>query len=143
MFSPQHIFLDYLLKNKMAATEQRRVVLEVFLDADEHWSCEQLYLEVIKKDSTISSATVYRTVKLLVESGVAEQLCFGDGVLRFEPRFNRPHHDHFVCINCKKKIDVVDERIEKLQQCLAEKHGFLLTRHKMILYGVCSDCRKK
>lgn len=143
MLSPQHIFFEYLRKNKMVATEQRRIVLEVFLEASEHCSSEDLYQEISKRDSTISSATVYRTVKLLVDSGIAEQMSFGDGVVRYESRFNRQHHDHLVCIKCGKKVDVVDKRIEKLQHYLAEKYGFTLNSHKMILYGICPDCRDK
>lgn len=143
MLSPQNIFLDYLLKNKMAVTEQRRIVLEVFLETDGHYSCEELYLRISKRDSTISPATVYRTVKLLADSGIAEQMDFGDGVVRFEGRFNRNHHDHLVCVHCGKKVDVLEERIEELQQALAQKKSFVLTRHKMILYGVCPDCRKE
>ncbi len=141
MLSPQHIFLDYLTRNKMAATEQRRVVLEVFLGADGHHSCEELYLKVSQRDSTISPATVYRTLKLLSDSGIADTLDFGDGVTRFESKHNKHHHDHLVCTKCGERIEVVENRIEELQETLAAKHGFNLKRHKMILYGICSDCR--
>lgn len=98
-------------------------------------------MQVCKQDPTISPATVYRTVKLLAESGIAESLDFGDGVTRFECRYNKQHHDHLVCVRCNMKIEVVEERIEDLQESLAQKHGFTLNRHKMILYGICARCR--
>ncbi|NDV26091.1 Fur family transcriptional regulator [Desulfovibrio sp. JC010] len=143
MSSPQTTFLEYLNKNNMAATEQRRVVLEVFLGTEGHHSCEELYAHVSKRDPSISPATVYRTIKLLAESGIAEALDFGDGVTRFECRHNRHHHDHLVCIRCNRRIEVMEDRIEDLQEKLARKHGFTVNRHKMVLYGICPDCRKQ
>lgn len=126
----------------MAATEQRRVVLEVFLNSlEDHYSSEELYMAVSKRDPGISQATVYRTVKLLAESGIAEPLDFGDGVTRYECRHNRNHHDHLICSICGKQLEVLDERIEELQEKLAKRNGFTLNRHKMILYGICPDCR--
>ncbi|MBI9112769.1 Fur family transcriptional regulator [Maridesulfovibrio ferrireducens] len=141
MTSPQHIFLKYLSKKGMAATEQRRVVLEIFLKSKGHFSYKELYIQVREADSSISSVTVYRTVKLLAKCGIAGSIDFGDGITRYECRYNRPHHDHLVCTKCGKKIGVVDDSIENLQELLAEKHGFSIKRHKMILFGICSDCR--
>lgn len=143
MSSPQTQFLEYLSKNKMSATEQRRIVLEVFLGTQGHHSCEELYEHVSKRDPSISPATVYRTIKLLAESGIADSLDFGDGVTRFECCNEKEHHDHLVCIRCDRKIEVVEERIEELQEKLADKHDFVVNRHKMILYGICADCRKQ
>ena len=143
MSSPQTQFLEYLTKNKMAATEQRRIVLEVFLGTQGHHSCEELYTHVSKRDSSISPATVYRTIKLIAESGIAESLDFGDGITRFECRHDREHHDHLVCIRCNRRIEVMEDRIEELQEKLASKHEFEVHRHKMILYGICPDCRKQ
>lgn len=141
MSNPQTTFLEYLSKNNMAATEQRRIVLEVFLGTEGHHSCEELYVHVSKRDSSISPATVYRTIKLLADSGIAEPLDFGDGVTRFECRHNKHHHDHLVCIRCNRRIEVIEDRIEELQDKLARKHGFTVNRHKMVLYGICPHCR--
>lgn len=143
MSSPQIQFLEYLNKNKMAATEQRRIVLEVFLGTQGHHSCEELYEHVSKRDPSISPATVYRTIKLIAESGIAEALDFGDGITRFECRHDRGHHDHLVCIRCKRRIEVIEYRIEALQEKLASKHEFEVHRHKMVLYGVCPECRNQ
>ena len=143
MLSPQHLFLEYLSRNKMAATEQRRIILEVFLEMVGHYSSEDLYMKVRERDPTISSATVYRTIKLLVESKIAEPIDFGDGVVRFECCGRKQHHDHLICSQCGKKVDVVDREIEKLQRAMGAKHGFSLKRHKMILFGICHDCRNR
>ena len=142
--SPQKTFLDYLSRNNMAATEQRRVVLEVFLNSSEdHYSSEELYMAVSRRDPGISQATVYRTVKLLADSGIAEPLDFGDGVTRYECKHDRHHHDHLICSNCGRQIEVLDEKIEELQEKLAARNGFTLARHKMILYGICKKCREQ
>ena len=141
MDNPQLTFLEFLAKKGMAATGQRRVVLEVFLNSVGHFSCEEFYMQVSKVDSGISSATIYRTVKLLEECEIAEPLDFGDGVTRFECKYNKNHHDHLVCVKCGKRVEVIDERIEELQEKLARKHLFRMERHRMILYGICSGCK--
>ena len=66
---------------------------------------------------------------------------FGDGVSRYEVAWQDEHHDHLICIECQKIVEFEDEGIEQLQHKVAERHGFELVRHKLELYGVCSDCR--
>jgi Fur family ferric uptake transcriptional regulator len=79
----------------------------------------------------------------LAEAGLAKAVNFGDGVTRYEFCYGLPHHDHLICERCRRNIEVVDDDIERLQEELAKKHGFTLTRHKMYLYGVCPECRDK
>lgn len=141
--SPLHVFQDYLADNGLKMTPQRRCIIEVFFDSDGHPAPEELYLQVREQDSSIGQATVYRTLKLLSDSGLAKEVHFGDGVTRYERKFGHSHHDHLICENCGKNIEVVDDTIEELQEKLAHKHGFTLTGHRMYLYGVCGDCRKK
>lgn len=141
MKNQQALFRDYLGKNKLKLTAQRMLILEVFLDRGEHMTAEELYEEVKKLDPAVGQATVYRTMKLLCDSGVARELRFDDGVNRYEPSYGQEHHDHLICEKCGKFLEVVDERIERLQEELADKHGFTLTGHRMYLYGLCPDCK--
>jgi Fur family ferric uptake transcriptional regulator len=79
----------------------------------------------------------------MVEAGLAREVDFGDGVMRYEHNYNHPHHDHLVCRGCGKNVEVVDSMIEELQKRVAASFGFELTDHEMYLYGLCEACRKK
>ena len=139
---PQEIFAKYLAENNLKMTSQRMVILDVFLAMDGHPDSDELYQIVRRTDPSIGQATVYRTLKLLSDSGLAREVDFNDGVTRYEHGWGHDHHDHLICENCGKKLEVMDPKIEKLQEELAAKHNFTLTGHKMYLYGLCKNCRK-
>lgn len=143
MKEPQAVFTEYLAKTNLKMTPQRRLILDVFLRDEGHLASEELYHKVKEEDKSIGQATVYRTLKLLSESGLAKEVHFGDGVTRYEQKYGSAHHDHIICERCGKTLEVMDEDIERLQEKLAAAHGFELTGHKMYLYGVCADCRAK
>ena len=134
---------DYMTRHGLRSTEQRRVVTEEFFASDGHLSIEELLDQVRVKEPRIGYATVYRTLKLLKECGLAYERHFGDGVSRYEVAWDDEHHDHLICIDCEKIVEFEDEGIEKLQHGVAAKHGFTLVRHRLELYGVCPDCQAK
>ncbi|WP_045210820.1 Fur family transcriptional regulator [Desulfonatronovibrio magnus] len=135
-------FFDYLARKKLKSTTQRGTIFDVFWSVEDHVSPEELYGLVKKKDPSIGQATVYRTLKLLSESKIAREVDFGDGVTRYEPYYGQSHHDHIICQTCDKRLEVVDERIEQLQEELAKKHDFTLNSHSMYLFGQCRECRE-
>ncbi|OIQ51392.1 Ferric uptake regulation protein [Pseudodesulfovibrio hydrargyri] len=143
MKAPQEVFAEYLANENLKMTPQRRVILDTLLRKNDHLSSEELYALVKKRDASIGQATVYRTLKLLSDAGLVEPLDFADGVTRYEPCYGKDHHDHLICEQCGKNIEIMDEVIERRQEQLAKEHGFTLIRHKMYLYGLCPDCRKK
>lgn len=95
------------------------------------------------ENSSIGLATIYRTLNLFCESGLAEQRQFGDGQARYELVYNVNHHDHLICQECKRIIEFRNEEIEVLQKKVAEKNDFKIFSHKLELYGLCSDCLKE
>jgi len=133
-------FLDFLESRSLKSTPQRRLIVDIFLKSGHHLSTEDLYGLVREADNNVGQATVYRTLRLLCEAGLARELHFGDGIARYEPAVDDTHHDHLICKSCGKNIEVIDENIEKLQVKLAAKHGFTLTSHRMYLYGTCKEC---
>ncbi|MUM78746.1 transcriptional repressor [Pseudodesulfovibrio sp. F-1] len=143
MKTPQEVFADFLADRNLKTTPQRRLILDTLLKQNGHLSPEELYAKVKKRDKSIGQATVYRTLKLLNESGLIETLDFADGVTRYEPSYGEEHHDHLICERCGKNIEILDTVIENRQEQLAAEHGFALLRHKMYLYGLCDECRKK
>lgn len=143
MDAEKKIFHEYLGKHNLRDTPQRELILDIFLKREEHISAEELYDIVKKKDPSVGQATVYRMLKLLDEADLAREIDFGDGVIRYEHKYNHPHHDHLVCRGCHKTVEVVDDVIEELQKRVAGRYGFELTDHEMYLYGLCEKCRKK
>ncbi len=140
--TPHEAFSRYLAENRLKITPQRRLILDIFLAEQGHVSSEELYDKVKRHDGSIGQATVYRTLKLLAGCGLAEVVNF-DGIARYEPNFGAEHHDHLICEGCGRNIEIMDPVIEKRQEELAAKYGFSLSRHRMDLYGLCPDCRKK
>ncbi|MCJ2163369.1 transcriptional repressor [Pseudodesulfovibrio sp. S3] len=139
--SAEQMFVEYLQKSNLSVTPQRKVIVETFLEAEGHFSAEELCSLVKGKAVDIGQATIYRTLKLLVDSGLADAFDPGDGVSLYEHSYNHAHHDHFICAHCGKTLEICDAVIEERQERVAEEHGFELTRHRMFLFGVCSDCR--
>lgn len=135
------IFVDYLAGNGLSMTPQRKVIVETFLDTEGHFSAEDLLNLVQRKVPEVGLATVYRTLKLLVDSGLADSLDFGCGVALYEHSFGHAHHDHLICTRCDRKVEVLDETIERKQEELARRNGYILTRHRMILFGLCPECQ--
>ncbi|MBE2252416.1 MAG: transcriptional repressor [Myxococcus sp.] len=129
-------------ERRLKATRQRHLILETFFQLDGHFSVEQLWAKVREHDPRVSVATVYRTMKLLAESGLANAQNFGDGQTRYEPTVGREHHDHLICTRCGTIIEFENDRIEQMQDAVARKHGFRVTSHKMELYGLCRACQK-
>ena len=137
----QEVLEKYITQHNLKITKQRRAVLEAFLASEEHVSAEDLYKIVSAKEPKIGLATVYRTLSLLTESGLAAELDFGDGQKRYEHNYDHAHHDHMICTQCGKIIEFHNPLIEKLQEDVAREHGFEMTTHKLDMFGICKDCR--
>jgi Fur family ferric uptake transcriptional regulator len=134
---------EYMDRHGLRSTSQRRLVTEVFFRSSGHLSIEDLLGEVRREDEKVGYATVYRTLKLLKECGLAYERHFGDGVSRYEVALEDEHHDHLICLDCGRIVEFEDDEIEDLQEKLAARHGFQLKRHKHELYGICQTCRRK
>jgi len=139
----KQIFTEYIQKSGLRHTAQRDVILEIFLRTEAHLSSEDLYWLVQKEDSSVGHTTVYRTLKLLTEAGLAREVRFGDGKTYYEHHFEHDHHDHMICTECGKVIEFFSAEIEALQDEMADKFGFKPTHHSLRILGLCEDCQKK
>ncbi|MDP7552002.1 MAG: transcriptional repressor [Nitrospinaceae bacterium] len=131
----------YITQNQLKITRQRRAVLKAFTECENHVSAEELYNMVSSAESKIGLATVYRTLALLTESGLASELDFGDGQKRYEHRYMHSHHDHMICTECGKIIEFNHPLIEKFQEKVAADNKFIITSHKLDLLGLCNECQ--
>lgn len=133
---------SYMVKKGLRSTAQRRLIIDTFFEGASHMTIEDLLTEVRARDRGIGYATVYRTLKLLAECGVASERRFGDGLSRYELADDgSAHHDHLICVGCGKIVEFEEPRIEDLQDEVALRHGFEITSHKHEIYGTCPDCR--
>ena len=134
----QRSLTQYLEDHNLKHTRQREAVLEIFLDASGHITGEEIYTRVRQQHENIGYTTVYRTMKLLCEAGLAVERHFDDGITRYE--IEHEHHDHLVCLRCGKIIEFECSMIESAQQDIADRYQFRVLRHRHELYGHCSDC---
>jgi len=134
---------SYMLKKGLRSTDQRRLIVETFFHAQNHVSIEDLLALVRAQDARVGYATVYRTLKLLTECGVAYERRFGDGLTRYELADDTSHHDHLICIECGDITEFEEPRIESLQDEIARRYGFELRSHKHEMYGICPKCQAK
>src|SRR5512141_2815942 len=128
---PSEQLSDYLAIKNLQSTSQRDTILQVFIEAGQHLSAEELYARVKKSHPGIGFATVYRTLKLLAEAGLAQERRFEDGFTRYEHASPDAHHDHLICTRCGAIIEFENERIEALQQDVAKMNRFKVQTHKL------------
>jgi Fur family ferric uptake transcriptional regulator len=131
----------YMVKKGLRSTDQRKLIVETFFHSENHVSIEELLALVRAHDPKVGYATVYRTLKLLAECGVANERRFGDGLTRYELADDASHHDHLICVDCGDITEFEEPRIEELQERVAKKYGYLLRSHKHELYGICPKCQ--
>jgi Fur family ferric uptake transcriptional regulator len=130
----------YLDSHRLNTTTQREAIVDMFLKSREHISIEELLGRVRKRHSKVGYATVYRTLKLLVDSGLAIERHFGDGQSRYE--VVGEHHDHLICASCGLILEFEDDAIEELQEKIAQRLGnFTVVRHRHELYALCPKAR--
>ncbi len=114
----------YLEQHSLKHTKQREAIFEY----------------VRTRHPNIGYTTVYRTMKLLCDAGLAHERVFEDGVTRYE--IPHEHHDHLICTRCGRIVEFECQMIESAQDQIAARYGFSLLRHKHELYGHCPDCQK-
>jgi len=139
----ESIFHDHLRRVGLKHTSQRDVILRAFLDTRDHLSTDELFRLVRQKDERIGFTTVYRTLKLLAECGLASEVAFNDGIARYEHQYNRRDHHHMVCTECGSSVEFFSNDIERIEREIGRKHKYLTTRHNFQIYGICDACQKK
>jgi Fur family transcriptional regulator, ferric uptake regulator len=134
-------FREYLATQGLRLTRQRETVARALMDASDHLSADELAERL--RGEGVSKSTVYRTLQLLVEAGLADGQDYGDGRLYYELMVGRHHHDHLVCLSCGQLIEFQSPEIERLQDRVAESHDFDVVSHTHKLFGYCSRCRAR
>jgi len=122
-------FKELLGKEGLKFTSGRMAILNNLMDSNDHRECEEIFNDLLRNNIKISRATVYRTLDVLVKYEYIRKLDIGDGKLRYEKKIGNPHHDHMICIETGDIIEFFNEPIEKIQDQIANKHGYEIVRH--------------
>ncbi len=135
----KEILSAYLRARGLKRSDQRDAVVDAFLRSNRHLSVDDLLHLVRRKHPAVGRTTVYRTLKLLTEAGLAQELDVG-GRAHFEREHNREHHDHFICRSCGEIIEFSNPEIERIQEEVARELGFLIEGHRHQILGLCRKC---
>jgi len=136
-------FTTLLKEQKLKFTRQREMILKVLYDHSGHFSPEEIHRIILSEnpDLKVGIATVYRTLILLEDAGLADSISFGKDGKIYELGLKK-HHDHLICTGCGTIIEFVDEVIEAKQEEIAQKYHFKMTDHTMKIIGLCEACQK-
>ncbi len=136
----QKALASYLEDHNLKHTRQREAILNVFLSVKGHITGDELQRRVRERHPGIGYTTIYRTMKLLCDAGLATPRHFDDGVTRYE--IEHEHHDHLLCVRCGRIVEFECQMIEQAQDRIVARYGFRLLRHRHELYGHCADCQR-
>lgn len=124
-------------------TIQRDAIIEAAFSTTDHYTAEELLERARKIEPSVSRATVYRTLPLLVESGVLKEMDFGKEYKFYDPNYNQhPHHNHLICVDCSKIVEFEDQHIEVLENCITKRLGFSPASKSIRIEATCDQLKK-
>ena len=130
---------EYIRANGKKQTKQRNAILEVFVRAGGHLSLYEIQGLVQKSQPNVGFATIYRTMKLFVDAGIADEQRFGGDHAIYELRYGLEHHDHLICTKCGRIFEFHDDVIESRQESVAASFGIEVSHHRHVVHGICID----
>lgn len=137
-------FQLYLQDQGLKLTNERRALVCEIFATHYHFDADELLFKLKEKSAKISRATIYRTLELLVKSGMVRRVHLGEDHYHYE-RVTRDdvHHDHLICTACGSVIEFHDEDLEGRQREICERHRFTPTFHNLQILGLCAGCRRR
>jgi len=138
-------FRDFLSGEGLKLTRQRQAIAAAFYSSGAHLSLQELLDLAREREPSIGYATVYRTMRLMTDGGLATEHQFADGHARFEPAEEGEHHDHLICVTCGHILEFEDDKIEAIQDTIAAAHGMKVQSHRHEIYAEClrPECERR
>jgi Fur family ferric uptake transcriptional regulator len=137
-----HLFRRYLRDQGLPVTQQREVIAEMVFTSPEHLSVEEIEAGLRDLGERIGKATIYRTLEMLVRSGLVEEYDFGEGFKRYKHLFGQSQvRQHLICTDCGKVDQVTTDELSAQQERIAQERGFLAARYRLEIYGLCAECQ--
>lgn len=135
------LFRISLHQRHLPVTRQREAVAMTLFESGQHLSVEEVAQRLRARGEHVGMATVYRTLSLLVEAGLARQHDFGEGFKRYEHRAGEARHDHLICTGCGRVLEFTRPNLDDLQNDIAREAGFIPQTRRLEIYGLCADCQ--
>jgi Fur family ferric uptake transcriptional regulator len=136
-------FRRWLRDQRLPVTRPRDVIAELVIGSDGHESAGTIAAQLKARGERVGTATIYRTLDLLVQSGLVRANEFGEGFRRFERAAGKEHHEHLVCTRCGRVVEFTNERLERMLPVIADEHGFRHERHRVEIFGTCRQCLQR
>ena len=137
------LFSRYLREQGLPITHQRQAVAQTVFSSTGHLSVEDIERRLREDRERIGKATIYRTLDLWVKSTLVAEHDFGEGFKRYEHRLSRqPVHEHLICLECGQVTEFRSVEVEQVESRVASEYGFEPARHRLEIFGLCSDCRR-
>jgi len=134
------LFRAALQEHHLPVTHQREAVARVLFESGRHLSADDVSDGLRDRKEHIGKATIYRTLNLLVEVGLAAEHDFDEGFKRYETRVGPAHHDHLICTSCGEVVEFHRPELDPLQEDVARSRGFHVLTRQLKLYGLCARC---
>ncbi|MBI3291380.1 MAG: transcriptional repressor [Elusimicrobia bacterium] len=123
-------------------TAERQAILDVLVEAKHHLSIEELFDHATRKHPRLGRATMFRTLKVLREAGLVSRIAVPNNGYRYEAHYERPHHDHLICVACGRIVEVQWPEVEKVQEQTCRVYRFTPLWHRHEIFGRCQSCGK-
>lgn len=136
-------FREFITGKGLKFTTERRLILRQVFSIHQHFEADDISDGLKMAGQRVSRASIYRTLPLLVGSGLLRQVHSSEKHSHYEHIFGHKHHDHLICNECGATIEFSHKKIEEMQNRICEQHGFLATSHKLEIVGICKECRER
>ena len=136
-------FADFLQQQGLKLTSEREALVREIFSIHYHFEADELLFKMKQNNTKISRATVYRTLELLVMSGLVRRVHLGEDHYHYEHVSGNSHHDHLICTTCGAVIEFHDEELEQRQREICERKKFTPTFHNLQILGLCDACRRR
>jgi Fur family transcriptional regulator, ferric uptake regulator len=143
MLTEQEFFRNFLLRKGMRLTPERETILAEVFARHDHFDVDELFMRLRNNNQRISKASLYRTMALLVESEMVQEVYFEDGHLHYEHVYGHDHHCHLRCLGCRTIIEFTDAVVGEVEKRICAANGFETIGHKLEIRGYCSQCQRK
>lgn len=134
------VLREHITRRKLKSSRQRDEIARFFFGLKGHINVDELYRRIARVNPGIGVTTVYRTLKLLTECGLAVERKFTGGQSCYENVDRGEHHDHLICSSCGKIVEFRDDRMERIQEEIAARYDFVMSDHRLEIYGRCPGC---
>jgi Fur family ferric uptake transcriptional regulator len=131
-----------MTERNLPLTPQRLAIADLLLNSGRHLSAEDVVAGLARNGLKVGTATVYRTIDVLLESGYLVERNRGEGFRRFEANRDLPHHEHLLCTVCGRVTEFSESALERMTHRVADAHGYVRERHRLVIYGTCAECQR-